>query len=195
MIDACKWAIEHRYYGGEIGGFKRVYDQSQWDCGTSCCVWGAAHLIAGFGPTDDGPKHNQFDQKDPLVCLAVRIMNNSLAKPEHILAALNGECDDRGNWNCNNCTGCTDCNGCCNCTDCSVCTCCSGCSGCTYCTNCAGCSGCTESKGCTYCSGCTGSKGCTNCTNCANCTNCKGCTGCAGCAGCTYCTGKIQSNN
>ncbi len=52
---ACEWAIKAR--GNRrptpIDGQKRYYDQSVWDCGTACCVWGAANIIAGNADCND----------------------------------------------------------------------------------------------------------------------------------------------
>lgn len=50
---ACEWAIEARGKGKvTIDGHAREYEQSTWDCGTSCCIWGAANIFAGNDPDD-----------------------------------------------------------------------------------------------------------------------------------------------
>lgn len=46
--------------GGEIAGEQREYGQSDWDCGTACCLHGAAHLLARGRPTDDEPDASDY---------------------------------------------------------------------------------------------------------------------------------------
>lgn len=50
---ALEWAERG---GGRLDGTSRKYQQCVWDCGTACCVWGAARLIAGLS---EHP--NEFD--------------------------------------------------------------------------------------------------------------------------------------
>ncbi len=127
VLAACEWAIQHRDSAGEIGGVARRYEQSSWDCGTACCVWGAASLLAGLGPATDGPADGALGDGDGEI--AVRLMRLTTTTPEHIAAALRGECDAQGNWRCTDCADCTDCAGCADCTCCTCCTCCEGCAG------------------------------------------------------------------
>jgi hypothetical protein len=47
---ACKWAKRNMNAKGptKIDGVKRDFDMTEWDCGTSCCLAGAAAIEAGF---------------------------------------------------------------------------------------------------------------------------------------------------
>lgn len=54
IAKAAEWAA-HAQATCELDGQQRRYDQSQWDCGTSCCIWGAASILAGNGPAKKGP--------------------------------------------------------------------------------------------------------------------------------------------
>lgn len=40
-----------------LDGHWRAYNQRTWDCGTACCIWGAAHLLATGEPDPAGPGH------------------------------------------------------------------------------------------------------------------------------------------
>ena len=50
--EAALWAASEDQ--GPLAGVQRTYNQSRWDCGTSCCIWGAANLFAGNEPAGRG---------------------------------------------------------------------------------------------------------------------------------------------
>lgn len=51
---ACTWAKDAAKPCA-IGSEIRSYNQSGFDCGTTCCIWGAASILAGNGPAKEGP--------------------------------------------------------------------------------------------------------------------------------------------
>lgn len=173
VLAACEWAMEHRDRAGEIGGVIRRYDQRHRDTGKTCDVWGAASLLAGAGVATTGPDDDALG--DGVGRIAVRLMRSSMATPEHIAAALRGECDANGNWRCTGCVGCVDCENCVDCDDCAE---------CVGCTDCEGCTGCVDCTGCGYCRDCAGCDDCEDCMGCIDCTGCEDCRNCAGCEGC-----------
>jgi hypothetical protein len=71
----------------QIAGLTRSYDQSRWDCGTACCIWGAASIIAGNGPATDGPPED-WSGKDLRKQLTVALLRSSATKPRQILDVL-----------------------------------------------------------------------------------------------------------
>ena len=52
---ACEWAKSAKDSPKPIDGLERQYSQGDWDCGTACCIWGAASILSGNGPTKNGP--------------------------------------------------------------------------------------------------------------------------------------------
>ena len=85
---AAEWAqeaTEPKPLDGEI----RRYKQTDWDCGTACCMWGAASLIAHQGRATEGPSEEWANQSIlHLGCAGV--MRSGGGKPEQILALLSG---------------------------------------------------------------------------------------------------------
>lgn len=59
---AVEWARKAQNKPQPIDGLVRRYSQKSWDCGTSCCIWGAAHIIAGNGPTIKRPRFSWANQ-------------------------------------------------------------------------------------------------------------------------------------
>src|SRR5690606_1848366 len=41
------------------------YDQCLWRCGTTCCLWGGAHVAAGLKPPAEGPSL-QWSRQSPV---------------------------------------------------------------------------------------------------------------------------------
>jgi len=62
LLLACEWAERGL---PTIGGAPRVYDQSYWDCGTACCLHGAAHLAARGTPATYGPQVGDYTDLAP----------------------------------------------------------------------------------------------------------------------------------
>ncbi len=63
-----------------IDGTKRRYAQSSWDCGTSCCIWGAAHLLArGTAATSGPPEEWANNGQRKILCA---LMNSSMSTPQ-----------------------------------------------------------------------------------------------------------------
>lgn len=143
---AIDWAMGN---GTLPSGIERTYDQATVDCGSSCCIWGAAHLIAEMPGLAEMPTSDTALGDELRLVIAVRLMRSSTAAPEHIRAALDGECDDRGNWRCSDCV---DCSRCARCSGCARCSACSDCSGCWECSGCSGCSRCSDCSDCVDCS-------------------------------------------
>ena len=84
VIRAIRWAM-----GQEEIGIDRTYDQSTWDCGTSCCIWGAAHLIATGQPPFGRPASDDLGD-DEASRLAVCAMCSADSSPQEILDILEG---------------------------------------------------------------------------------------------------------
>ena len=57
---AAEWAMKAASEPQPIDGLTRKYRQSDWDCGTSCCMWGAASIMAGCGPAKEGPSSSKI---------------------------------------------------------------------------------------------------------------------------------------
>jgi len=84
---ACEWAITARETPQPIDGLVRKYDQGHWDCGTACCVWGAAHIQAANGKATSGPSKAWSNQSLAHTLIA-GLMNTSSATPERMIALL-----------------------------------------------------------------------------------------------------------
>lgn len=89
---AAEWAIRARKVGKAIpiDGAKRKYRQSKWDCGTACCLHGAAHLIARGTPTTYPPDdHKDYADLDlPTYHKVMDILWDPTGTPEDLLAVL-----------------------------------------------------------------------------------------------------------
>jgi hypothetical protein len=87
---AAEWAKTAQYQQ-TIGGLTRNYNQSEgWDCGTSCCIWGAASIIAGNGPATTGPSVDWAKQSINHT-VARALMNSESSTPEQLLESLNAD--------------------------------------------------------------------------------------------------------
>ena len=65
VVFAARWAREHKETPGlVVAGQERRYEQGDWDCGTSCCVWGAAHLRRLGKPAWHGPLSSWCQQSE-----------------------------------------------------------------------------------------------------------------------------------
>lgn len=102
LREAAEWAIRARAAGKSvpIDGHERSYDQRYWSCGTSCCIHGAAHLLARGRETEFGP--SEFDYRDLSTETRRNIINElwdgiSPRAPERILAILGLEHGPGGN--------------------------------------------------------------------------------------------------
>lgn len=69
-----------------IDGLTRQYKQDSWDCGTSCCIWGAASILAGNGPTTTGPEDDWAS--DGQRKIIVGLLRSSKSTPEQVLLIL-----------------------------------------------------------------------------------------------------------
>jgi len=83
---ACQWA-KTAAAPTPIDGQVRKYDQAKWDCGTSCCIWGAASIIAGNGPATSGPPA-EWAKRSAAHQLTFALMCSSSGDPERIEKAL-----------------------------------------------------------------------------------------------------------
>jgi hypothetical protein len=83
---AVEWAKTAQKDTCPIDGTTRRYNQSNWDCGTSCCIWGAASILAGNGPATEGPSDEwaQDGQQKILVAL----MRSNASTPEQFALIL-----------------------------------------------------------------------------------------------------------
>ncbi len=79
----AKTAIEECPLDGQV----RKYNQSSWDCGTSCCVWGAASILAGEGPAKSGPPNSWA--KDAKSKIIIALLNSTRSTPDQMLLILN----------------------------------------------------------------------------------------------------------
>jgi hypothetical protein len=84
---ACEWA-KTADEPTPIDGGVRKYDQSNWDCGTSCCIWGAASIISANGPAKSGPSAEWAAQSAAHI-LAAALMNSGSSTPDQILEVAN----------------------------------------------------------------------------------------------------------
>lgn len=92
------WAEQSANAPHEINGAKRRYNQNEWDCGTSCCMHGAAVLLATgqpatYGPTDDDYRDLSDETRDGVMSL----LRSPGGTPELIRRVLDGDITiDRG---------------------------------------------------------------------------------------------------
>jgi hypothetical protein len=84
---AAEWARDAKEAPKPIDGMTRLYRQGQWDCGTSCCMWGAASIISGNGITHDGPTA-EWASQTLLHLGAAGLMNSGTSSPEQMLELL-----------------------------------------------------------------------------------------------------------
>jgi len=85
---AAEWAkkaVEPTPIDGQV----RKYNQGNWDCGTSCCMWGAASIIAGQGPASTGPS-DEWAGQDTQHLGAAALMRSGMSTPDQMLAFLRG---------------------------------------------------------------------------------------------------------
>ena len=83
---AAEWAKQAMDAPKPIDGETRKYNQGQWDCGTSCCMWGAASLIAGAGAAS-GPPPREWCV-DAIHTAAHGLMCSGTSTPDMMLALL-----------------------------------------------------------------------------------------------------------
>jgi hypothetical protein len=69
-----------------IDGVTRRYDQGHWDCGTACCMWGAASIIAGNGPALSGPPEGWAINSQRKLVRA--LLNSGSTTPEQVIEVL-----------------------------------------------------------------------------------------------------------
>jgi len=87
IVHAARWAVSHVDSPGTLHGQERMYRQSTWDCGTACCIWGAAHLARLGDPARDGPSFAWRAQSARHAKVA-DVLGDSHAEPDHVLAIL-----------------------------------------------------------------------------------------------------------
>lgn len=62
------------------------YEQTHWSCGTSCCVHGAAHILARGSDTDEGPTdHDYTDLPEPYRTLVIGILRSTRGRPAQVI--------------------------------------------------------------------------------------------------------------
>src|ERR1700723_512218 len=83
---AAEWAQKAKL-PTPLDGVTRQYDQSQWDCGTSCCIWGAASILAGNGPATSGPP-DEWTKTDAHHQIVSALMCSGVTSPKQILDIL-----------------------------------------------------------------------------------------------------------
>ena len=84
---AAEWAAKSRDEATPIDGLTRRYDQSDWDCGTACCMWGAASILAGCGPAKSGPPE-EWSGADLLHTLVAGVLRSGNGTPSQIQQLL-----------------------------------------------------------------------------------------------------------
>ena len=92
---AAEWAIKTGNKPRRIGNKKRAYNQSTWDCGTACCIWGAACILAGKPLGRSGnplqPRNRssadwqRLDKEHPEI---IGLLGYWMTKPEEVLDAV-----------------------------------------------------------------------------------------------------------
>jgi hypothetical protein len=81
---AAEWA-KNAVETCPLGGTMRRYDQSDdWDCGTKCCMWGAASIIAGCGSATKGPS-DEWAAQSHIHVVAAGIMRSGMSTPDQML--------------------------------------------------------------------------------------------------------------
>ena len=84
---AAVWAAQTKTESKPIGSLERSYKQSEWECGTSCCMWGAASILAGCGPAAAGPSP-EWSGQDLWHTLVAGILRSGNSTPEQMLQLL-----------------------------------------------------------------------------------------------------------
>jgi len=84
---AAEWAHTAADGPRPLGGTTRAYRQGSWDCGTSCCMWGAAHLRRLNVPALVGPT-NEWAAQSKLHWRVAALLRDSEATPADVLALL-----------------------------------------------------------------------------------------------------------
>ena len=84
--DAALWAQQATEEVKPIDGLERKYNQNSWDCGTSCCIWGAASILAGCGPAKAGPQPEWLTDQTHTVVAG--LLRSGTSTPEQILSFL-----------------------------------------------------------------------------------------------------------
>jgi hypothetical protein len=84
---AAEWAKTAYDQPKEIDGLTRRYDQGNWDCGTACCMWGAASIVAGNGPAITGPS-DKWAAQSTTHAVAVGLMRSASSTPDQMLLFL-----------------------------------------------------------------------------------------------------------
>jgi hypothetical protein len=84
---AAEWAANAGSEPLPLDGLTRRYDQSDWDCGTACCMWGAASILAGCGPASVGPS-SEWSGQDLAHTLVAGIMRNGTGTPQQMIDLL-----------------------------------------------------------------------------------------------------------
>lgn len=88
---ACHWAISAASEARSIAGYLRAYNQKTWDCGTTCCIWGAAWLAVYGRPYlkgVNGPERASWADKSPLHLNLMFSMEGPSTRLEEILAII-----------------------------------------------------------------------------------------------------------
>jgi hypothetical protein len=65
----------------------RCYDQLEWGCETSCCIWGAACLLAGKLHMSSGPSA-EWKGQSSLHSRLDELMRDTHADPKHFMKQL-----------------------------------------------------------------------------------------------------------
>lgn len=91
LLEACDWAESGKQLDiPELA--VRSYKQVFWDCGTTCCLHGAASIIAGRGPTDIGPNDADYkDLPDVLRAGVLSVLRSGGGSPDLLRRVLNGD--------------------------------------------------------------------------------------------------------
>jgi hypothetical protein len=87
VAKAAEWAANAKDTPLPLDGLVRQYDQSDWDCGTACCMWGAASILAGCGPTKEGPS-SEWSGQDLAHTLIAGVMRSGISTPQQMLNLL-----------------------------------------------------------------------------------------------------------
>src|SRR5579872_6112857 len=91
--EACDWAEKTGNSTKPLDGFKRSYRQDTWDCGTACCIWGVASILAGNGPAMSGPPQRWKTNLGRVVIAG--LLSSASAKPKIIKEAIEKYADLR----------------------------------------------------------------------------------------------------
>jgi hypothetical protein len=89
LVAACAWAAHEREEAALAG---REYLQARWDCGTACCIHGAAAILAGREDAKRGPQEDDYtDLPEAIRDGVLSVLYSHGGTPALVRRVLSGE--------------------------------------------------------------------------------------------------------